>query len=162
MTRIICRTPATDKPILIAQNLQEDIEDDAEGEWVTIISPSDFSVPDTQRIYPVRDPLDDSRGIRSGELFFLTPLRVINRRQVPFRFVELGFQRPNGARTVIERIEIPFLDSYLFQIQGMSLLKEAHEANGTSLQLRAQRNSNFHVTAMVQQRPASDHIGVQA
>ena len=152
MARITCRTPST-RPLIVAQA-------SVGTNFTTIAEAPDFSVPDTQQIYPARDPLDAGRGIRPGEIFFLTPVKARN-KTASTAWIEAQVLREDASAVLLERIEVPAGDTVQIVTQGLSLLKRLPTASdGDRLQVRAQTADAFDVFGAGQERPSSEHIGV--
>lgn len=155
MARITCRTPSTARPVQIAQA-------NVTTAWQTIAEAPDFSVSDTQGVYPVRDPLDANRGIRPGEVFLLTPVKARNKTGNTL-WIEAQILRENGGTVWLERIEVPANETVQIVTQGLSLLKRnAAGGTGDRLQVRAQAAASFDVFGAGQERPSAEHIGVAA
>lgn len=153
MTRITCRTPSTGKPIRFSLN-------DVGTQFTTIAEAPDFSVPDTSNKYPVRDPLDSTRGIRPGEIFFLTPLSVKNKDTVT-RWVEVQLLQEDGVTIEFAKILIPKGDTAFVPLQGRSIFKrDANVANGDRIQIRAEVANVLDVWASGEERPSNEHSGV--
>lgn len=153
MPRITCKTPASARPIAVRMA-------DVTTSWATVAEAPDFSVPDTAVIFPARDPLDENRAIRPGEVFLLTPVKARN-KSAGTLWVEAQILSENGVSFVMERIDVPAGDSVTLITQGLSLLKRnAGVANGDRLQVRAEAADAFDVTGAGQERPSSEHIGV--
>jgi hypothetical protein len=154
MTRIYCRTPATAKRVRVYKI-------GVGTEFETIAQASDFSVPDSNIVYPVRDPLDAGRAIRPGELFFLVPLRARNTSNTA-RWIEAElFYEGSIGFAALDRILVPPQETVTIVLQGASLLKQlGNTANGDQLRLRAEVAWVFHVTGHALQRPSDEHIGV--
>jgi hypothetical protein len=153
MTRITCRTPSTGKPIRFSLN-------DVGTQFTTIAEAPDFSVPDTSNKYPVRDPLDSTRGIRPGEIFFLTPLSVKNKDTVT-RWVEVQLLQEDGVTIEFAKILIPKGDTAFVPLQGRSIFKrDANAANGDRIQVRAEVDNMLDVWASGEERPSNEHSGV--
>lgn len=154
MARITCRTPSTGKPIRITLN-------DVGINFVTIAEAPDFSVPDTSNKYPVRDPLDTTRAIRPGEIFFLTPLSVKNKDTVT-RWIEVRLLQEDGVVIDIAKVFIPKEDTAFIPLQGRSIFKRnANIANGDRIQIRAEAVDIFDVWASAEERPSNEHVGVE-
>ena len=154
MARITCRTPST-RPIALALA-------NVATSFTTIAEAPDFSVPDTQQIYPARDPLDAARGIRPGEIFILTPVKARNKTATT-RWIEAQVLREGGGAVLLERIAVPAGDTVQIVTQGLSLLKRLPGgANGDRLQVRAEAANAFDVFGAGQERASAEHIGVQA
>lgn len=155
MPRITCRTPSTARPVRIALA-------DVPPAWTTIAEAPDFSVSDTQAVYPVRDPADATRGIRPGEVFVLTPVKARNKTAAT-RWIEARVLAEGGASFLLERIEVPAGETVQIVTQGMSLLKrDAAGVSGDRLQVRAETAASFDVFGAGQERPSAEHIGVAA
>lgn len=154
MTRITCRTPSTGKPIRVTyENVPTD--------YVTIAEAPDFSVPDTSNKYEERDPVDDTRAIRPGEVFFLTPLSARN-KDVVTRWIETRMITENGFTIELGRVEVPAGDTVFIPTQGRSLLKRLPNAtNGDRFQIRAESADIFDVWAAAEEKLSSEHIGVE-
>lgn len=154
MARITCRTPST-RPLAIALA-------NVGTAFVTIAEAPDFSVPDTQQIYPDRDPLDAARGIRPGEIFILTPIKARNKSGAT-TWIEAQVLRESGAAVLLERIAVPAGETVQIVTQGLSLLKRLPAAAfGDRLQVRAESAAAFDVFGAGQERPSAEHIGVVA
>lgn len=152
--RIICKTPSTGRPMnFTATNITQ--------EWMTVAEAPDFSVPDTSNVFPDRDPTDDGRAIRPGEIFFLTPFYVRNKSE-DLCWVE--------ARLVLEdeteiecpgRIDILPGDTAVIAVQGRSLVKrDALGAVGQRLQLRSQTPNVLDAWGSGEEKLSAEHIGV--
>lgn len=154
MTRITCRTPSTGKPLRFTLN-------DIGTDFVTIAEAPDFSVPDTSNKYPVRDPLDSTRGIRPGEIFFLTPLAVKNKDTVT-RWIEVQLLQEDGTIIDFAKIFIPKNDTAFVPLQGRSIFKrDANVSNGDRIQIRAEVANVLDVWASGEERPSNEHSGVE-
>jgi hypothetical protein len=114
--------------------------------WTTIAEAPDFSVPTTSGTGVVADPDDIDRELRPGEIFFETPLQVIN-STASTRWVELQIvlQGPSGqAIPASPRVPVPANDSIYLQLQGQRVLKTdlggtiASPMLGGRLQIRAE------------------------
>jgi len=153
MARITCRTPSTGKPIRISMvNVTTD--------YTTIAEAPDFSIPDASIKYQNRDPLDASRAIRPGEIFFLTPIAARNKDTVT-RWVEVILLTEDGIIIEFGRIKVPAGDTAFIPTQGRSIFKRIPTAsNGDRIQIRAEQNSVFDVWASAEERPSNEHIGV--
>lgn len=154
MARITCRTPSTGKPLRITLN-------DVGTDFTTIVEAPDFSVPDTSNKYPVRDPLDITRGIRPGEIFFLTPLSVKN-KDSQTRWIEVRLLQEDGTLIDIAKVFIPKDDTAFIPLQGRSIFKrDANVSNGDRIQIRAEVADIFDVWASAEERPSNEHTGVE-
>jgi len=154
MARITCRTPSTGKPIRVTYEA-------VPTDYVTIAEAPDFSVPDTSNKYPERDPVDDTRAIRPGEVFFLTPLSARNKDTVT-RWIEARLVTEDGDNIELGRTEVPAGDTVFLPTQGRSLLKRLPNAtNGDVFEIRAEVANVFDVWAAAEEKLSSEHIGVE-
>jgi len=154
MARIVCRTPSTGKGIRIS-------ESDVSNTFVTIAEAPDFSVPDASTKYPVRDPVNPSRAIRPGEVFFLTPLAARNKDTVD-RWIEVVLVTEDNDMIEIGKVEVPAGDTAFIPLQGRSLFKRtANNDIGDTIQVRAETASVFDVWAAAEERLSSEHVGVE-
>ena len=154
MARITCRTPSTGKLIRFTLN-------NVGTQYTTIAEAPDFSVPDTSNKYPVRDPLDSTRGIRPGELFFLTPLSVKNKDTVT-RWIEVQLLQEDGTIIDFARVSVPKNDTAFIPLQGRSIFKrDADAANGDRIQIRAEVDNVLDIWASAEERPSNEHTGVE-
>ena len=154
MTRIVCRTPSTGKPLRI-------IAEDVGTSFVTIAEAPDFSVPDASERFEERDPEDGARAIRPGEIFFLTPLSVRNKLATD-EVIEVQFLTEEGDTIKLGEIEVPAGDTGFFPLQGRSLLKRiASGTNGDRIQVKASAADAFDVWSAAEERLSSEHSGVE-
>jgi hypothetical protein len=154
MTRIICRTPSTGKPIRV---LYENVP----TTYTTIAEAPDFSVPDASNKFEERDPLDDTRAIRPGEVFFLSPLSARNKDSVT-RWIETRIITEDGYTIELGQVDVPAGDTVFIPTQGRSLLKRISSATyGDRFQIRAESISIFDVWAAAEEKLSSEHIGVE-
>lgn len=150
MPRITVRTPSTGKPIR-AEFV------DVPTDFIVIAEAPDFSVPDSSDKFTTRDPLDDSRAIRPGEIFFLTPLAVRN-KDTSTRWIEVILV--TEANTTIEfgKIDVPAGDTGFIPLQGRSLFKrDANNSVGDTLQVRAEASNTFDVWTAAEEKLSSEH-----
>lgn len=156
MPRITCRQPSTGRPVNVRA-------EDVGTAWVTLVEASDFSLPDPSLAnYSDRDPLDASRGIAPGEVFFLTPLMARNLASAA-RWIEVRLLTEAGVENdALGRFIVPAGETVAIPVQGRSLVKRvAAGANGDRLQVRAEASSAFDVWASAEERPAAEHVGVE-
>lgn len=156
MTRITCRQPSTGKPISIQYV-------GVGTDWINIAEAPDFSVPDPSgATYTSRDPLDGTRGIAAGEVFFLTPL-VAKNITAGTDWIEVRF-RPEGGTANNDsfgRIYVPAGESVAIPLQGRSLIKRgATNTNGDIVYVRAGNTASFHVWASANEQASAEHVGV--
>lgn len=154
MARITCRTPSTGKPIRVTY-------EDVPTSYVTVAEAPDFSVPDTSNKYAERDPVDDTRAIRPGEIFFLTPLASKNKDTVT-RWIEVQLVAEDGFVIELGRTEVPAGDTAFIPLQGRSLIKRLPNATyGDRLQIRAEVENVFDVWSSAEEKLSSEHVGVE-
>jgi hypothetical protein len=153
MSRITCRTPSTGKGLRITKN-------NVTTTFQTIAEAPDFSVPDASVKFSTRDPADPGRAIRPGEVFFLTPLAAKNKDTVD-RWIEIRLVTEDSVTIEIGKVEVPAGDTAYIPLQGRSLFKRgASNANGDTIQVRAQVSSMFDVWTAAEERLSSEHSGV--
>jgi hypothetical protein len=154
MARITCRTPSTGKPLRI-------IQADVANTFVTIAEAPDFSVPDASNKFPDRDPTDDTRAIRPGEIFFLTPIAAKNKDTVT-RFLEIIYVTEDSETIEVAKVDIPAGDTALVPLQGRSLLKRnASNASGDTLQVRAEVEDVIDIWVSAEEKTSNEHVGVE-
>lgn len=154
MARITCRTPSTGKPLRI-------VEADVANTFVTIVEAPDFSVPDASNKFPDRDPTDDTRAIRPGEVFFLTPMSAKN-KDTETRWVETILVTEDDETIELARVEVPAGDTALIPLQGRSLLKRtANNASGDTLQVRAEVSGVIDIWISAEEKTSNEHVGVE-
>jgi hypothetical protein len=155
MARIYCRTPSTGYP----ENI---ILVDVPDTLTTIpgANAPDYSVPDASNQYEVRDPIDPTRAILPGQIFFLTPLSVVNKtnNQASLTVILL---KENGTSVNFGTVVVPAYDTAYVPMNGRSLLKrDPLVDNGDRLQVQASAPNVFDVWAAAELSPASQNIGV--
>lgn len=153
MARITCKTPSTGRAInVVLENVTTD--------YIVIAEAPDFSVPDPSENFPVRDPADDSRAIRPGEVFFVTPLAAKNKTSNVV-WIEVSLLTEANSSIDFGRVNVPPNDTVFIPVQGRSLFKrDANTAVGDQLQVRAQANNVFDVWAAAEEKLSAEHIGV--
>lgn len=159
MARITCRTPSTGKPLKIqVANVATN--------FVSIAEAPDFSVPDAAENFPIRDPADNTRTIKPGEVFFLTPMAAKN-KSVSEAWIEIALVTEGEtaeAQTVIQigKVDVPAGDTVFIPLQGRSLLKRSHTtANGDIIQVRAETANTFDLWVSAEEKLSSEHVGVE-
>jgi hypothetical protein len=155
MTRIYCRTPSTGYP----ENL---VLVDVPNTLTTIpgADAPDYSVPDPSNQYEVRDPLDPTRAILPGQIFFLTPLSVVN-KSVSEQTLTVILLQEDGTSVNFGTATVPAGDTAYIPLNGRSLLKrDPLVANGDQLQVQASASSVFDVWTSADLSPASQNLGV--
>lgn len=154
MSRITCRTPSTGKPLRIALS-------NVGTSLTTISEAPDFSVPDASNSYTVRDPLDNTRAIRPGEVFFLTPLAAKNKSS-NLVWVTTSLYTENNVRVELANVAVPANDTAFIPLQGRSLFKrDANSSNGDIIQVQASISNVVDIWAAAEEKLSSEHIGVQ-
>jgi hypothetical protein len=154
MARIKCRTPSTGKAIRVASA-------SVSNTFITIAEAPDFSVPDASNKFAERDPLDPSRAIRPGEVFFLTPLAAKNKDSVT-RWIETQLVTEDSVTIELGRVEVPAGDTAFIPLQGRSLFKRtANNASGDSIEVRGEVTGIFDVWAAAEEKLSSEHAGVE-
>jgi hypothetical protein len=117
-------------------------------------------VPDASNKFPVRDPTDEARAIRPGEIFFLTPLSARN-KDTNDRWIEVQLYTEANVAIQVGRVEVPAGDTVFIPLQGRSLFKRnANTAIGDTIQVRAEANNIFDVWASAEEKLSSEHSGV--
>lgn len=154
MARITCRTPSTGKPLRIIQT-------NVANTYVTIAEAPDFSVPDASNKFPDRDPTDDTRAIRPGEVFFLTPMTATN-RDTEDRWIETILVTEDDETIEVAKVIVPAGDTALIPLQGRSLLKRtANNATGDTIQIRAEISDVFDIWVAAEEKTSNEHVGVE-
>lgn len=155
MSRIKCRTPSTGKPLRVSLA-------NVSTSFVNIAEAPDFSVPDASRAFTPRDPLDDGRAIKPGEIFFLTPLAAKN-KSVDTKWIEVYLQTESNTTIQFGKVDVPAGDTAFIPLQGRSLFKRtATGANGDILFVRAQDANVFDVWTTAEEKLSSEHSGVES
>lgn len=154
MARITCRTPSTGKPLRIAK-------ESVSNAFEVIAEAPDFSVPDASNKFSERDPTDEGRAIRPGEIFFLTPLAAKNKDESNDRWIEIILVTEDDETIEVGKVEVPAGDTAFIPIQGRSLFKRvANNATGDTIQVRCEVNGIFDVWSAAEERLSSEHSGV--
>lgn len=153
MARITCRTPSTGKPIRV-------ILANVGITYTTIAEAPDFSLPDSSNKFETRDPVDPSRAIRPGEIFFLTPLAARN-KDTETRWIEVQLLTEDGVTISFGKVEVPAGDTAYIPLQGRSLFKrDSNAVNGDRIQIKAETGSVFDVWASAEEKLSNEHTGV--
>ena len=154
MARITCRTPSTGKPLRV-------IKQNVEMTYSTIVEAPDFSVPDTSNKFPDRDPTDDTRAIRPGEIFFLTPLAARNKSENT-RWIQARLVTEDSDIIDVAKVEVPAGDTAFIPLQGRSIFKRiANNSVGDTVQVRAELSNVFDVWVSAEEKASNEHIGVE-
>ena len=154
MARILTAQAAAATPVRVHMRNVPDV-------WTTLITASDFSVPDPQRTWPdpLRDPLDDTRRIQPGQVLFLAPLMIFNSDPNDSHRIELRTVLEDGI-TIIDQaaITIPRRETYTHPIPGQRLLKlDPDAATGDALQVRASAPEVLHITGAAAEGAIEEH-----
>lgn len=153
MARITCKTPSTGKAIIVSQI-------DVGTNFTSIAEAPDFSVPDPSENYTSRDPVDNNRAIRPGEVFFVTPLSAKN-KSGSTEWIEAVLYTEANNTIEFGRVDVPPGDTAFLPIQGRSLFKrDPNGTNGDRLQVRSSANNVFDVWAAAEEKLSAEHIGV--
>jgi hypothetical protein len=155
MTRIYCRTPSTGYPEnLVLANVPATIT------TIPGADAPDYSVPDPAEQYEVRDPLDPTRAILPGQIFFLTPLAVTN-KSINQASLTVTLLQEDGNTINFGTAIVPAGDTAYLPLNGRSLLKrDPLAANGDRLQVQASAPNVFDVWTAADLSPASQNLGV--
>jgi len=165
--RTKCKTPSTGRTVNYTASALGTA-------WQTLAEAPDFSVPDNSNIFPSRDlgdpsrgiPADLNRGIRAGEIFFMTPMFAHNFSTTDcYVYVQLVEEADSLGRIRTTacpgRMLVPAGDTALVPIQGRSLLKRIATNNlGDQLQVRAERAGALDLWVTGEEKPSAEHIGV--
>lgn len=153
MARITCKTPSTGKGITVTKV-------DVTTNFTVIAEAPDFSVPDPSNNFPIRDPQDDSRTIRPGEVFFITPIAAKNKSSNTL-WIEVQLVTESNTTIDFGRAKVPGNDTVFIPIQGRSLFKRDSSGSvGDRLVIRAQANSAFDIWAAAEEKLSNEHVGV--
>lgn len=129
--------------------------------YTTIAEAPDFSVPDASVKFTTRDPLDETRAVRPGEVFFLTPLAARNKDSTT-KWIEVILLTEDGVTIELGRAKVPAGDTAFIPLQGRSLFKrDPNASNGDRIQIRAESNSVFDVWASAEEKLSNEHVGVE-
>lgn len=154
MPRITCRTPSTGKPLRVTLK-------DVSTTLTTIAEAPDFSIPDASEKFADRDPADDSRAIRPGEVFFLTPIAAKNKGNVTAT-IEIHLLTEDNIIIELGSLMVPAGDTGFIPIQGRSLFKRnPNGLNGDRLQVKASIADVFDLWASAEEKLSSEHSGVE-
>jgi len=167
-SRIYCKTPSTGTvqnftfPPLGSSTL-------VTNEWITIAQARDFSVPDARQVYADRDPTDSTRGIRPGEIFFITPVFVANTDDLTAvavsRKIEIRILLEDGRSILCPgKMLVPPGDTAMVPVQGRSLLKRSSTSSvGDRLEIKIYpittetSTSKIYIWASSEEKPSAEH-----
>ena len=153
MARITCKTPSTGKGITVTMV-------DVTTNFTVIAEAPDFSVPDPSNNYSTRDPLDDSRAIRPGEILFITPVAAKNKSSNTV-WIEVRLVTESNTTIDFGRAMVPGNDTVFIPVQGRSLFKrDSNSSVGDRLEIRAQANGVFDIWAAAEEKLSNEHVGV--
>lgn len=154
MARITCKTPSTGRSFNISVV-------GVTTTFTSVAEAPDFSVPDPSETFPNRDPLDASRAIKPGEIFFITPIAAKNKTSNTL-WIEVRLVSESNTTIDFGRAKVPGNDTVFIPIQGRSLFKRNPDGLvGDKLEIRAEANSAFDVWASAEEKLSSEHIGVE-
>jgi hypothetical protein len=152
MATIKCRTPSTGKPLSIRL-------DNVPITFTNIAESPDFSVPDAAGNFPERDDSDNTRAIRPGEVFFLTPMSVRNKSNTR-TWIETQLVTESNTTIQFGRVSIPAGDTGFIPLQGRSIFKrDASSSNGDIIQVRAESSNALDIWVAAEEKLSSEHIG---
>jgi len=159
MTRIYCRTPSTGYAETLYLVDVGTSMTTLDGGLSGADAP-DYSVPDPSNQYEQRDPLDPTRAILPGQIFFLTPLSATNKSAAE-ESLQVQLVLENGNVVVdLGTAVVPAFDTAYIPINGRSLLKfDANASNGDQLQVSASTGNVFDVVISAELSPASQNLG---
>lgn len=160
MPRINTDQPSSGKPLLLYIPSSSN-SGFVNTSWTTIAEAPDFSIPVSGDDGTTVDPADSGRELRPGEVFFETPLQVIN-TTATICWVELQMllQGTSGqAIPVTPRVSVPGGESVLLPVQGLRLLKTdlTNTQPGGRLQIQAEVNNALKVIGTAVELEAQDH-----
>ena len=158
MTRIYTRTPSTGYPETLYFV-------DVPVTMTTLVGglsgadAPDYSVPDPSNQYEQRDPLDPTRAILPGQIFFLTPISATNKSGSD-ETLNVQLVLEDGSTVSLGSAVVPAFDTAYIPINGRSLLKfDANAASGDQLQVSASTGNVFDVVVSAELAPASQNLG---
>jgi hypothetical protein len=156
MSRIYCRTPSTGYPEnLVLANVP------ATTTTIPGADCPDYSVPDPANQYEQRDPLFPERAILPGQIFFLTPLSIVNKSGNQ-ETLTVTLLQESGNIINFGTAVVPAYDTAYIPLNGRSLLKRTGNAtaNGDQLQVVASVANVFDVWTSAELSTASQNLGV--
>lgn len=158
MTRIYCRTPSTGYPEnLVLANVPVTLT--TIGGGISGADAPDYSVPDPSNQYERRDPTDPTRAILPGQIFFLTPLSIVNKTGNT-ETLRVSLLQENGNRIEFGNAIVPPGDTAYVPLNGRSLLKrDPLTVNGDRLQVSSSTPNTFDVWTSAELSPASQNLG---
>lgn len=160
MPRIRTDQPSSGKPLqlLIPSDTNSGFVNTS---WTTLVEAPDFSVPGSGDSGVVLDPVDTGRELRPGEVFFESPLVVVNTTATT-RWVELQIllQGNSGqAVPVTPRVPVPGGEAVYLPIQGLRVLKTdlTNTESGGRLQIQAEVGNALKVIGSAVELEALTH-----
>lgn len=160
MPRIKTDQPSSGKPVqlFIPSGTNSGFVDTT---WFTLAEAPDFSVPGTGDAGAVLDPADAGRELRPGEVFFESPLAIVNTTATT-RWVELQIllQGNSGqAIPVTPQIPVPGGEAVYLPIQGLRVLKTdlTNTQPGGRLQIQGEVNNALKVIGSAVELEALTH-----
>lgn len=168
-SRIYCKTPSTGTVQNFTLGGMNTLKLPTDT-WITIARARDFSVPDARQVYADRDPIDNTRGIRPGEIFFITPVFVANTDDLATvalsRKIEVRILLEDGRSILCPgKMLVPPGDTAMVPVQGRSLLKRSSTSSvGDQLEIKIYRigttetsTSNIYIWASSEEKPSAEH-----
>jgi hypothetical protein len=155
MPRIRTDQPSSGRPLRLVYPSNGFVPDT----WTTIVEAPDFSVPGTGDTGVTLDPADPDRELRPGEVFFETPLTVVNLGSVT-RWIEVRLVTQNNTIHPLtpNQLKVPANEAIYVPIQGLRLLKTNFTAiEGDALQMRASTGSSIKIIGSAVELEALTH-----
>jgi hypothetical protein len=171
--KIKCKTPSTGR---VKNYTYNSINTNT---WYTIAEAPYFSVPDARRIYTDRDSSDITRGLRPGEIFFMTPIFVRNTTygtlppgvngSVSTEIITADIQMVLEDGTIIGcpgQMLVPPGETAMVPVQGRSLVKrDFTKSDGDKLQIKIYSLTTgvapIQIWASAEEKPSSEHTGLE-
>lgn len=161
--RIYTDQPSTGKPVQIYRPPANN-NGFLTVNWLDLAEARDFSVPSAGDDGTTPDPDNADRDLRPGEIFFETPLAVLNYTTTAcwfqLRLIQQGGNDTPGLQEILlcPEITVPPNDTIFFPIQGFRLLKTNFSSQrGDRLQARAQFDASLKVLGSAIELEALDH-----
>lgn len=162
MPRIVTDQPSSGKPLIlyIPTSKNSGFVGTSWGAIENAEAPY-FSVPSTGELGSVADPLDATRDARPGEIYFETPLGVLNTTATA-RWVQIRVVLEGTSGQQIEltpQIPVPGGETIYLPIQGLRLLKTnlANSEDGGRLQIRSEVNNALRIFGSAVELEAQSH-----
>lgn len=125
--RISTDQPSSGKPIQL--RLPTSVNGGFLDDTFTILAEApDFTVPSTGDTGVTLDPLDPSRELRPGEVFFETPLYACNSDNDPATVILAIIPQDESDEVPLMTVVVPSNETVLIPIQGLRLIKTDFDA----------------------------------